>query len=83
MDGTHGPNGYGFELHTLLVLDELREGYPGAFLISSKSDAVVMEIFYSCIQQIIGQLKPKTFMSDMAETYYTAWIKIMHPPEFR
>ncbi|KAH1009014.1 hypothetical protein HUJ04_001443 [Dendroctonus ponderosae] len=83
MDGTHGLNEYGFELHPLLVLDELREGYPGAFLISNKCDGTVIEIFYSFIQQAIGQLKPKTFMSDMTEAYYTAWINIIQPPEFR
>ncbi|KAH1018967.1 hypothetical protein HUJ05_006637 [Dendroctonus ponderosae] len=43
MDGTHGLNGYGFELHTLLVLDELREGYPGAFLISNKCDGAIWQ----------------------------------------
>lgn len=31
IDGTHGLNGYKFELVTLLVLDDLREGFPSAF----------------------------------------------------
>ncbi|VEN51584.1 unnamed protein product, partial [Callosobruchus maculatus] len=31
IDGTHGLNAYGFELITLLVLDDIREGFPCAF----------------------------------------------------
>ncbi|XP_047103705.1 uncharacterized protein LOC124722613 [Schistocerca piceifrons] len=39
IDGTHGLNGYDFEVTTLLVLDELRQGFPCAFLISNRKDA--------------------------------------------
>lgn len=38
VDGTHGISGYGFELHTILVLDKLREGFPAPFCISNRSD---------------------------------------------
>lgn len=31
MDGTHGTNAYNFELTTVLVLDDLRQGFPCAF----------------------------------------------------
>uniref|UniRef100_A0A6P7GVN3 Uncharacterized protein LOC114341342 n=1 Tax=Diabrotica virgifera virgifera TaxID=50390 RepID=A0A6P7GVN3_DIAVI len=84
MDGTHGLNGYGFELHTILVLDDLREGYPSAFLISSRNDAELMKIFFLHVEEQIGKkIKPRVFMSDMAEAYYNAWLQVMHPAEFR
>jgi hypothetical protein len=50
IDGTHSLISYGFEMHTLLVLDDLREGYPGAFLISDRSDEEMLKIFFTCIK---------------------------------
>lgn len=46
IDGTHGMNGYGFELNTILVLDSLRQGFPCAFLISNRSDQEVLSLFF-------------------------------------
>lgn len=84
IDGTHGLNNYGFELHTLLVLDDIREGFPAAFLISNRSDQEIMSIFFSIIKQRLAiEIYPKVFMSDMADSYYNAWIQVMQPVEFR
>lgn len=84
VDGTHGLNGYGFELHTLLILDDLREGYPCAFLISNRSDTEVLRIFFASIEVALQtKIKPRVFMSDMAESYYNAWLLVMFPAEFR
>ncbi|GFU35378.1 uncharacterized protein NPIL_20801 [Nephila pilipes] len=46
IDGTHGVNGYGFELVTLLTIDDLRQGFPCAFLISNQCDQPVLSIFF-------------------------------------
>ncbi|KAF2895007.1 hypothetical protein ILUMI_11168 [Ignelater luminosus] len=63
VDGTHGLNGYGFELHTILILDGLREGYPTVFLISNRNDSKVMEIFFSYVEVSIGRkISSKVFM---------------------
>jgi hypothetical protein len=84
IDGTHGLNQYDFELHTLLVLDDIREGFPCAFLISNRADEQVMCIFFNYIKERIGmRITCKVFMSDMAETYYNAWKQIMMHAEFR
>lgn len=84
IDGTHELNQFGFELHTLLVLDDMREGYPSAFLISNRSDSTVMKIFFKCVQECVGKkIKPKIFMSGMADDYYNAWVGIMEPAEFK
>ena len=45
IDGTHGLNSYGFELITLLVLDDMRQGFPCAFLISNRTDENVLSFF--------------------------------------
>lgn len=84
IDGTHGLNAYGFELHTILVLDDLREGYPTAFFISNRSDSMGISIFFKCVKESIGKsIKPKVFMSDMADVYYKSWMQVMQPAEFR
>lgn len=84
LDGTHELNAYGFELNTLLVLDQMREGFPCSFLISNRSDETVMRIYFSHINEKLEiQIKPKVFMSDMDETFYKAWQQVMLPADFR
>uniref|UniRef100_A0A6P7GNR7 Uncharacterized protein LOC114344641 n=1 Tax=Diabrotica virgifera virgifera TaxID=50390 RepID=A0A6P7GNR7_DIAVI len=83
MDGTHGLNSYNFELTTLLVLDNLREGFPCSFLISNRSDKEIMVLFLTKIRNETSFIKPAIFMSDMAETYYNSWIETMEVPERR
>lgn len=83
LDGTHGLNGYDFELTTLMVLDDLREGFPAAFLISNRCDKDVMLIFFSNILLRVGVIRTNVFMSDLADSYFNAWIEVMGPPEKR
>lgn len=84
LDGTHGLNSYDFELNTLLVLDELREGFPCAFLFSNRSDTQVLTLFFECIRSKLGEIiSPKVFMSDLADTFFNAWISAMGIPEKR
>lgn len=83
LDGTHGMNSYNFELNTLLVIDGLRQGFPGAFLISNRTDKEIFKLFFFYVKQRTGVISPKVFMSDMAEAFFTAWIEEMKMPDFR
>ncbi|XP_072375185.1 uncharacterized protein [Diabrotica undecimpunctata] len=83
LDGTHGTNSYDFELHTIMVVDEIREGFPCGFLISNRSDHEVLVLFFSEIQKQAGVIQCTAFMSDMAETYFNAWLQTMGAPEKR
>ncbi|CAG9765599.1 unnamed protein product [Ceutorhynchus assimilis] len=84
IDGTHGTNSYNFELTTLLVVDDMREGFPCGFLISNRSDKDVFIIFCNCIKtRIGGGIVCNVFMSDMAEAFFNAWIEVMPPPKQR
>lgn len=83
IDGTHGLNSYDFELNTLLVIDDIREGFPCAFLISNRSDTQVMQLFFFKIKDRAGIIKPNVFMSDLADTFYNAWALEMGLPEKR
>ncbi|KAL4119604.1 hypothetical protein QTP88_012403 [Uroleucon formosanum] len=82
-DETHGMNSYQFNLTTLLVLDNMREGFPCAFMISNRINEAVLSIFYSKIKSLTGQLQPNVFMSDMAESFFNAWIVEMKRPKHR
>lgn len=83
IDGTHGTNNYDFELHTLMVVDELREGFPCSFFISNRSDQRILNIFFMEVRNKIGPISCRIFMSDMAEGYFNSWLHIMGPPEKR
>ncbi|GFX07402.1 uncharacterized protein TNCV_504601 [Trichonephila clavipes] len=73
IDGTHGTNGYDFELITLLILDDIRQGFPCSFFISNRTDHFVLEIFFAKIKEKVGEICPTVFMSDMAESFFNAW----------
>nr|XP_023028933.1 uncharacterized protein LOC111517119 isoform X1 [Leptinotarsa decemlineata] len=84
VDGTHEMNSYGFELITLMVVDEMREGFPCSFMISNRTDEEVMVLFFSCIEASIeSKISTKVFMSDIPESFYKAWVNVMEPPEYR
>lgn len=83
IDGIHGLNNNNFKLYTLLVLDELHQGFPCSFLVSNRSDEVVMNTYFNCIKAEVGNIETKVFMSDMGESYYNAWIQIMSEAQFR
>lgn len=72
VDGTHCLNSYNFELNTILVVDDIREGFPSAFLISNKSYNDVLTIFFSHVQKCAGTIKPNVFRSDLADSYFNA-----------
>ncbi|GFU11775.1 uncharacterized protein TNCV_4969661 [Trichonephila clavipes] len=73
IDGTHGTNGYDFELITLLILDDMRQGFPCSFFISNRTDHFVLEIFFAKIKEKVGEICPTFFISDMAESFFNAW----------
>ena len=46
LDSTHGMNSYGFELTTLLVLDNSCQGFPCSFMFSNRTDTEMLEFFF-------------------------------------
>lgn len=77
IDGTHGLNGYNFQLYSLVVVDEFGNGYPVAFCFSNKSDAVLYRHYFQCIKNVIGNITPAVFMSDDEPPFYKAWSEVM------
>ncbi|CAG9761474.1 unnamed protein product [Ceutorhynchus assimilis] len=83
-DDLISPDGNNFKLHTLLVLDELEEAFPCAFLISNKLDVYIIQLFFEQIHLKARKIvKPKIFMSGLEDEYFDAWISVMDVPEKR
>ena len=87
VDATHGTTMSDFLLITVLVMDEYGEGVPVAQLakeqvhphhtqLSNREDQGALVEFFRAIKARVGNLSPKILMSDCAEQYYTAWVKV-------
>ena len=76
IDDTHGTNGYNFTLITVMVVNEFGEGFPVAWCISNRQDRIVMEVFFQSVKDNVGDIIPKWIMTDDAEQFFTAWIKV-------
>ncbi|XP_065206325.1 uncharacterized protein LOC135835821 [Planococcus citri] len=81
IDGTHGTNGYKFQLYTIIVLDEWDEGIPVAFAISNREDEDFFKIFFESLKSEVGDISTELFMSDDASAFYNAWVKVMGKPK--
>lgn len=69
-----------FHLTTMSVVDGLRTGFPTAFLISSRVDSDILTFFFTTIKQVVGEINPGLLMTDVAEDFYLAWVKVMGEP---
>uniref|UniRef100_A0A0A9Z9U1 C2H2-type domain-containing protein n=1 Tax=Lygus hesperus TaxID=30085 RepID=A0A0A9Z9U1_LYGHE len=84
LDRTHQRSTHDFELTSLLVTDELNQGFPCAFMLSNRADVEVVSIFVNnLVQSLGGPLECKMFMSDVSNMYYDAWCSSMHVPSSR
>lgn len=77
IDGTHGLNQYGFQLFTIVVVDDFGSGVPVAFCFSNRQDEILFRKFFHCIQEKIGIICTNVFMSDDYPAFYLAWRSIM------
>ncbi|XP_046666128.1 uncharacterized protein LOC124357989 isoform X1 [Homalodisca vitripennis] len=83
IDGTHGTNKLNFQLYTILILDISQEGFPIAFMFSNREDDNIMSLFFQKIKDVVGVVHTNVFMSDIKETFYNAWVKVMGPVQLR
>ncbi|GFY42254.1 MULE domain-containing protein [Trichonephila inaurata madagascariensis] len=64
LDFTHGMNAYGFDLATLLVLDDKREGFPAAFILSNRQDSTALTLAFAAIKEHTC-ISPRVLMTEM------------------
>ncbi|GFT69204.1 MULE domain-containing protein [Nephila pilipes] len=82
LDFTHGMNAYGFDLATILVLDDKREGFPAAFILSNRQDSKSLSVAFAAIKEHVS-ISPKVMMTDDTESFLNAWRTVFGVPEKR
>ncbi|GFV75937.1 uncharacterized protein TNCV_1455341 [Trichonephila clavipes] len=82
LDFTHGMNAYGFDLVTLLVLDDKREGFPAAFILSNQQDSTALTLAFAAIKEHTC-ISPRVLMTDDSESFFNAWKTVFGIPEKR
>ncbi|GFT08449.1 uncharacterized protein TNCV_2324661 [Trichonephila clavipes] len=80
LDFTHGMNAYGFDLATLLVLDDKREGFPAAFILSNRQDSTALTLAFAAIKEHTC-ISPRVLMTDDSESFFNAWKTVFGIPE--
>ncbi|GFV61438.1 hypothetical protein TNCV_2937801 [Trichonephila clavipes] len=68
-------NAYGFDLATLLVLDDKREGFPAAFILSNRQDSTALTLAFAAIKEHTC-ISPRVLMTDDSESF------LMHGTQF-
>ncbi|GFV60036.1 MULE domain-containing protein [Trichonephila clavipes] len=82
LDFMHGMNAYGFDLATLLVLDDKREGFPAAFILSNRQDSTALTLAFAAIKEHTC-ISPRVLMTDDSESFFNAWKTVFGIPEKR
>lgn len=79
-----GATGAGnYEMTTLLVLDDMRQGFPCALFFSNRNDQSGIEHFLSAVRDRVGAINCKVLMTEMAEIFYSSWKSVMGDSEKR
>ncbi len=81
-DGPYGVYPYNYVLHTMLVADAETDSVPVAYLVSNRSDQVVVDTFVRCVKDNVGTVSARTLITNMDATYPQSWCSIMAPPKF-
>lgn len=83
VDFTRGGEESELEMTTLMVLDDMRQGFPCAFFISNRTDEESIEMFFRAVKIQAGMISSNIFMSDMSDVFYNAWESVMGTPNIR
>ncbi|GFY37510.1 uncharacterized protein TNIN_418951 [Trichonephila inaurata madagascariensis] len=75
-------NAYGFDLETLLVLDDKREGVPAAFILSNRQDSTALTLAFAAIKEHTC-ISPRVLMTVNSESFFNAWKTVFGIPEKR
>ncbi|XP_065220870.1 uncharacterized protein LOC135845923 [Planococcus citri] len=71
-----------YDLHTVTVLNLNQECLPVAFLLTNRTNESVMTCFVECIKSQVGEMKVKTFVSDLQIMYFKSWTNVMPLPQY-
>ena len=57
LDATGGTNKYGYQLYSLVVVDDFREGVPAAFMLTSSQEAAEVELFMKVLLSLASGVR--------------------------
>lgn len=79
IDITRGIHLQDFDMFTLYVLDDVQRVFPCVFAFSNRSDIVVMELIFLCVQDAMKRIiNPELLLT--SDTLHDAWCAIMAAP---
>lgn len=52
-------------------------------MFSNRRDTFIYDLFFETIKKRIGTVEVNVFMSDITNTFYNAWCKVMKPAKNR
>lgn len=75
MDSTHCTRHYaGYQLTTFLTVNDMNEGFPVAFFISSTLNIDIVKDFLVIMKDRVGTVNTSIFMSDDDPLFRNAWV---------
>ena len=78
MDSTHGISHYdGWQLTTLMVITNLKKGFPIAFMVSSTVNSAIVTRFLESFRNRYGRIDAEIFMSDDDCIFRNSWKAVM------
>lgn len=85
IDSTHSTSQYDFLLTTILVADELGEAIPVAWAMANREDVEIIKQFLKALKTANNEKDYHThiFTSDLANTFYNAWLSTLSTPDQR
>lgn len=81
IDSAQGITPYNYQMTTVLVSDDLRQGFPCAFFIfnrrNNESNKILLKTFFNCLKSTVGPIPLNLVMTDIAEELCSAWFDVM------
>lgn len=80
IDSTHHVHCEYLQLASISVIDEDGKGFPVGFLFSTRTDAEILEVFFTIIRDKVGPIATRMVIADELNDFYHAWTKVMNRP---
>lgn len=81
IDSAQGITPYNYQMTTVLVSDDLKQGFPCAFFIfnrrNNQSNKILLKTFFNCLKSTVGPIPLNLVMTDIAEELCSAWFDVM------
>lgn len=80
IDSTHQVHCECLHVTYLSVIDDEGKSFPVAYLLSSRTDLDVLEVFFTLIKERVGTITTRMLIADDLHDFYQAWWRVMSMP---